>query len=85
METLFIEPGGPWENGSVESFNGKLRDEFLDCEILSNAVRNEGLDRTMATQVQDGAATHIPAALAVDDSLSVLVARTIDDLMTTDA
>ena len=34
METLFIEPDGPWENGSVESFNGKLRDEFLDCEML---------------------------------------------------
>ena len=27
--TLFIEPGSPWENGYVESFNGKLRDELL--------------------------------------------------------
>ena len=27
VETLFIEPGSPWENGYVESFNGKLRDE----------------------------------------------------------
>jgi transposase InsO family protein len=24
---LFIEPGSPWENGTIESFNGKLRDE----------------------------------------------------------
>ncbi len=31
---LFIEPGSPWENGYVESFNGKLRDEFLDREIF---------------------------------------------------
>ena len=29
---LYIEPGSPWENGYVESFNGKLRDEFLNRE-----------------------------------------------------
>ena len=32
VDTLFIEPGSPWENGYVESFNGKLRDELLDRE-----------------------------------------------------
>ena len=30
VTTLFIEPGSPWENGYVESFNGKLRDECLN-------------------------------------------------------
>ena len=34
VETLFIEPGSPWENGYVESSNGKLRDELLDREIF---------------------------------------------------
>jgi len=34
VDTLFIEPGSPWENGYVESFNGKFRDEFLNLEIL---------------------------------------------------
>jgi putative transposase len=34
VETLFIEPGSPWENGYCESFNGKLRDELLDREIF---------------------------------------------------
>ena len=34
VETLFIEPGSPWENGYVESFNGKRRDELLDREIF---------------------------------------------------
>ncbi|MFH1748560.1 MAG: IS3 family transposase [Planctomycetota bacterium] len=34
VETLFIEPGSPWENGYIESFNGKLRDELLDREIF---------------------------------------------------
>jgi len=33
--TLFIEPGSPWENGYVESFNGKLRDELLNREIFT--------------------------------------------------
>ena len=31
---LYIEPGSPWENGYNESFNGKLRDEFLNGEIF---------------------------------------------------
>jgi transposase InsO family protein len=33
-QTLFIEPGSPWENGYNESFNGKLRDELLNGEIF---------------------------------------------------
>ncbi len=32
--TAYIEPGSPWENGYVESFNGKLRDELLECEVF---------------------------------------------------
>jgi len=32
--TLYIEPGSPWENGCCESFNSKLRDEFLNGEIF---------------------------------------------------
>jgi putative transposase len=31
---LFIEPGSPWENGYIESFNGKFRDELLNREIF---------------------------------------------------
>ena len=35
VKTLFIEPGSPWENGYIESFNGKLRDEILNREIFT--------------------------------------------------
>jgi len=35
VKTLFIEPGSPWENGYIESFNGKLRDELLNREVFS--------------------------------------------------
>jgi putative transposase len=34
VKTLYIEPGSPWENGYIESFNGKLRDELLNIEIF---------------------------------------------------
>ena len=35
VETLFIERGSPWENGYIESFNGKFRDELLNGEIFT--------------------------------------------------
>ena len=33
-DTAYITPGSPWENGYVESFNARLRDELLDGEIF---------------------------------------------------
>jgi putative transposase len=42
VETLYIKPGSPWENGYAESFHSRLRDEFLALEVfesLSAAVR----------------------------------------------
>jgi putative transposase len=38
VKTLFIEPGSPWENGYIESFNGKLRDELLNREVFSTLI-----------------------------------------------
>ena len=38
VQTLFIEPGSPWENGYNESFNGKLRDELLNGEIFTTLL-----------------------------------------------
>ncbi len=38
VQTLFIEPGSPRENGYVESLNGKLRDELLDREIVDTPL-----------------------------------------------
>jgi transposase InsO family protein len=38
VNTLFIEPGSPWENGYVESYIGKLRDELLNGEILDTLM-----------------------------------------------
>jgi putative transposase len=38
VKTLYIEPGSPWENGYIESFNGKLRDELLNGEIFDTLL-----------------------------------------------
>lgn len=38
VKTLFISPGSPWENGYIESFNGKLRDELLNIEIFDTLL-----------------------------------------------
>src|SRR5208283_1988791 len=34
VKTAYIAPGSPWENGFIESFNARLRDELLDGEIF---------------------------------------------------
>ncbi len=41
VETLYIEPGSPWENGYAESFNGKLRDEVLNRELFYSVKEAE--------------------------------------------
>jgi putative transposase len=33
-DTIHIEPGKPWQNGFIESFNSKVRDEFLNMEVF---------------------------------------------------
>ena len=43
VKTLFIEPGSPWENGYVESFNSKLRDELLNGEIFTTLTETKVL------------------------------------------
>lgn len=46
VKTAFIEPGGPWENGCVESFNSKLRDALLDGEIFCSPKEAQVLIET---------------------------------------
>lgn len=36
VNTLYIEPGAPWENGYNESFNSRLRDELLNGELFTS-------------------------------------------------
>lgn len=43
VKPLFIEPGSPWENGYMESFNGKMRDELLNGEIFYTLLEAQTL------------------------------------------
>jgi putative transposase len=43
IEPLFIEPGSPWENGYVESFHGKFRDELLNQELFDTLLEAQTL------------------------------------------
>ena len=43
--TTYIEPGSPWENGYCESFNSRMRDEFLNGELFGNLYEAEVLAR----------------------------------------
>lgn len=38
IKTLYIKPGAPWENGYIESFHDKLRDECLNRELFGNLL-----------------------------------------------
>jgi len=49
VETLYIEPAAPWENGYAESFNSKLRDELLECEEFGSLLEA----RVLAQQWQE--------------------------------
>lgn len=43
--TAYIEPGSPWENGYCESFNARMRDEFLNGELFGNMFEAQVLTR----------------------------------------
>lgn len=42
-ETAYIDPGAPWQNAYVESFNGKLRDELLAREAFGTLAETKVL------------------------------------------
>ncbi len=56
-KTAYIEPGSPWENGYVESFNGKLRDELLDGEVFNTLREAQVVERPRSSSRAGGATT----------------------------
>ena len=81
--TLYIQPGSPWENGYVESFNGKLRDELLDREIFYTLTEVQVLTeqyRQVYNQIRPhsslGYTPPAPQAILPADPAKVLVGLT---------
>ncbi len=58
VETLYIAPGSPWENGYAESFHSRLRDELLNAEVFEGVREAEALTAAWRHRVQPS-----PAAL----------------------
>lgn len=50
FQTLFIEPGAPWQNAYSESFNGRLRDELLNLESFSHLLEAKVLAKDYRQQ-----------------------------------
>ena len=59
--TLYIEPGSPWENGYVERFNGKLRDELLNLEVFHTLLEVQVLTEHYQ-QTYNGSGLTVPWA-----------------------
>ncbi len=51
-KTAYIEPGSPWENGYVESFNARLRDELLNGEIFYSLREAQIIIESWAASLQ---------------------------------
>jgi len=45
VETLYVEPGSPWQNGFAESFHARLRDELLEQELWASVEEAKLLSR----------------------------------------
>ena len=72
VRPLYIEPGSPWENGYIESFNGKIRDELLNGEIFYSLKKAQVLIElwrkhynTIRPHGSLGYRTPVPAAILV--------------------
>ena len=57
--TLYIEPGSPWENGYIESFNGKSRDELPDREVFYTLLEVRVLTERYRPDLQPGQAAQL--------------------------
>ncbi len=50
VDTLYIEPGTPWQNGFAKSFNARLRDELLSQELFADLKETEALSAWWLTE-----------------------------------
>jgi putative transposase len=82
VKTAFIEPGSPWENGYIESFNGKMRDELLNGEIfdtmLEARVITEQWRRTYNTRRPHSSLGNRPPAPEVRIPVSLPMAEQVN-------
>ena len=83
IRPLYIDPGSPWQNGYVESLNGKLRDECLNCELFWSAREAQAVIHSWVREYNGyrrhsslGYRTPAEVGRGVDDSLDSGVRNT---------
>lgn len=69
--TLFIDPGSPWQNAWVESFNGRLRDEHLNGQLFDSLLEAKVLTEDWridynTNRTHSGLGRNTPAQFAAD-------------------
>lgn len=75
VATLYIEPGSPWENAYVESFNSRFRDELLDRELFTSLTEAKVLVTDYVTgynheRPHSALAYRTPAAFAAAQNIN---------------
>jgi len=53
IKTIYIRPGSPWENGHIESFHDKLRDECLNRELFGSLLEAQIVVEQWRTEYND--------------------------------
>jgi putative transposase len=79
VETLYIEPGSPWENAYSESFNSRFRDELLDREVFTSLVEAKVL---VAEYVRDYNHERPHSAFSYETPAAFAAAQNINSTLT---
>jgi hypothetical protein len=72
-KTAYIERGSPWENGYIESFNARLRDELLDGEIFYTLREAQIIIESWRRHYN--VASYCPSLYVIDANLYVIDAN----------
>ena len=81
VETLYIEPGSPWQNGYAESFHSRLRSELLDAEVFESVAAAQSLAAAWRSDYNhhrphSALGYRTPAEFAAGESASVSASAT---------
>lgn len=69
LGTVYIEPGSPWENPWIESFNGRARDELLNTEESGSLTKPESSSKTGGSRTTPGVPTAASPVSPLPDTL----------------
>lgn len=70
IETALIDPAKPWQNGTAESLNGKLRDGCLCVEWFRNRLEAQAIIETWRRHYSGGMTSLVQADESIEHSLA---------------